>query len=380
MSQLRDLLDDAPLVVCLGPGGVGKTTLSAVLALRAAATARRSLVLTIDPARRLADALGLPGLTNDPVEIQAFRRMHEGGSLSALMLDPAATFDHMIAMLVTDQERRAALLGNRYYQHMSRSLAGTLEYMAVERIHALVGSGDYDTIVLDTPPTTNALDFLEAPDRLAAFFSERVIRWFRPPDESKRGWAARLLDRGGARVMSLLGRVAGEEFVADTSGFFSIFGDLLGDFRTRGQRVGELLRDPRTVFVVVTSPDEARLNEALEIDRRLAGAGCRAQAFFVNRVDSPIVPAGRDAEDMIRRATDLLGGSHEPQRVAGFVRRLEALRESRERSSGQHSGVVERLRSEVGERPVFVAPAVPAGQSPRASLLAIYLGLFAEDG
>ena len=379
MSQLSELLNDAPLVVCLGPGGVGKTTLSAVLALRAAAAGRRSLVLTIDPARRLADALGLPGLTNDPVQIQAFRRMHEGGSLSALMLDPAATFDHMIAMLVTDDERRAALLGNRYYQHMSRRLAGTLEYMAVERIHSLAGSGDYDTIVLDTPPTTNALDFLEAPDRLAAFFSERVIRWFRPAGEGKRGWAARLLDRGGARVMSLLGRIAGEDFVDDTAGFFAAFGDLLGDFRTRGQRVGELLRDPRTVFVVVTSPDEARLNEAIEIDQRLAEAGCAARGFFVNRVDRPIVPAGQDSADMIQRATDLLGESQGPERVAGFVRRLEALRESRERSAGLHSGVVERLQERTGGRPVFVSPAVPAGQSPRASLLAIYLGLFADD-
>lgn len=378
MPQLRELLKDAPLVVCLGPGGVGKTTLSAVLALRAAATSRRSLVLTIDPARRLADALGLPGLTNDPVEIAAFRRMHEGGSLSALMLDPAATFDHMIAMLVPDDERRAALLSNRYYQHMSRSLAGTLEYMAVERIHALVGSEDYDTIVLDTPPTTNALDFLEAPDRLAAFFSERMTRWFRPP-EGRRGWAARLFDRGGVRVMGLMGRIAGEEFVADTAGFFGAFADLLGNFRTRGQRVGALLRDPGTVFVVVTSPDEARLNEALAIDSRLQEAGCSAKAFIVNRVDRPFVPPGRDSGELIERATELLGGSHEPERVAGFVRRLQALRESRELSAERHVGVVENLRRQVGDRPVFVTPAIPAGQSPRASLLAIYLGLFADE-
>ncbi len=378
MPQLRALLDDAPLVVCLGPGGVGKTTLSAVLALRAAATNRRSLVLTIDPARRLADALGLPGLTNDPVEIQAFRRMHEGGRLSALMLDPAATFDHMIAMLVPDDERRASLLGNRYYQHMSRSLAGTLEYMAVERLHALSGSGEYDTIVLDTPPTTNALDFLEAPDRLAAFFSERVTRWFRPPANSKRGWAARLFDRGGARVMGLLGRIAGEEFVADTAGFFSAFADLLGDFRHRGQKVGQLLRDPGTVFVIVTSPDEARLTEAIEIDRRLSKAGCEARAFFVNRVDQPFVPPGHDPEELIDRATELLGGSDEPERVAGFVRRLQALRDSRELSAERHGAVVERLREQAGGRPVFITPSVPAGQSPREGLLAIYLGLFAS--
>ena len=149
---LEDLVQDAPLVILLGPGGVGKTTVSSVMALHKAAEGDRSLVLTIDPARRLADALGISKLTNDPVEVQSFRKMHPSGRLSALMLDPTATFDQMISMLVSDPERRETLLGNRFYQYLSRGLAGTLEYMAVERLHTLSKSGDYDSIVLDTPP------------------------------------------------------------------------------------------------------------------------------------------------------------------------------------------------------------------------------------
>ncbi len=377
-ANLRELIDGAPLVVCVGPGGVGKTTVSAVLALHAAATARRSLVLTIDPARRLADALSLPGLTNDPVEITGFRKMHPGGTLSALMLDATATFDHMIAMLVPDEKRRAGLLNNRFYQHLSRSLAGTLEYMAVERLHTLTRSGDYDTVVLDTPPTSNALDFLDAPDRLAIFFNERITRWFVPSKRSA-SWTARLVDRAGARVMGVIGKIAGEDFAQETSGFFAAFSDLLGDFRLRGERVGKLLRDPRTVFVVITSPDMQRQDEAEEIDRRLTEAGCKAHAFVINRVDAPFFAEGVDAERTLRRATELLGGSDERERVTGFIERLEAVRRSRDSAASNHAEALARLRQIAGERPVFSAPRVPAGHSPRAALLAIYLGLFADS-
>ena len=194
-------------MVCVGPGGVGKTTLSALLALRQAAAGQRSLVLTIDPARRLADALGLVELTNDPMELTGFRKMHPTGTLSALMLDPTATFDHMIALLVPDPVRREELLSNRVYQHISRSLSGTLEYMAVERVHELFRTGRFDRVVLDTPPTGNALDFLEAPDRVATFFSDKITRWFMPAAATS--WTSRLWTRAGAAATSLIARVAG---------------------------------------------------------------------------------------------------------------------------------------------------------------------------
>ncbi|MGC4122663.1 MAG: ArsA-related P-loop ATPase [Myxococcales bacterium] len=377
--DLASLVDQAPLVVCLGPGGVGKTTLSAVLALRQAAVGKRSLVLTIDPARRLADALGLAGLTNDAVEVTSFQKMHPAGSLSALMLDPTATFDHLVAMLVSDPARREALFANRYYQHMSRSLAGTLEYMAVERLHDLTHSKKFDAIVLDTPPTTNALDFLEAPEKIAVFFSERVVKWLMPADKRKESWTSRIFSRAGSVALGLMSKVAGDEFVNDTAGFFGAFADLLGSFRARGLEVGKLLRDPRTAFLVVCAPDLTRLAEAQEIDRRLASAGCKVHGFVVNRVDEPFLPLAGELERTIERATELLGGEPERERVKSFMERLEKLRRDHESNAAMHARVVESLRAYASPRPVFSAPRIPAGQSPRASLLALYVGLFAAE-
>ncbi|HEY3451846.1 MAG TPA: ArsA-related P-loop ATPase [Myxococcales bacterium] len=376
-QDLASLVDKAPLVVCLGPGGVGKTTLSAVLALRQAAVGKRSLVLTIDPARRLADALGLAGLTNDAVEVTSFQKMHPGGSLSALMLDPTATFDHLVAMLVSDPARREALFANRYYQHMSRSLAGTLEYMAVERLHDLTHSKKFDAIVLDTPPTTNALDFLEAPEKIAVFFSERVVKWLMPVAKRKESWTSRIFSRAGSVALGLMSKVAGDEFVNDTAGFFGAFADLLGSFRARGLEVGKLLRDPQTAFLIVCAPDLTRLAEAQEIDRRLAGAGCKVHGFVVNRVDEAFLPLAGELERTIERATELMGGEPERERVRGFMERLEKLRQDHESNAAVHAKVVESLRAYAAPRPVFSAPRIPAGQSPRASLLALYVGLFA---
>ena len=377
---LAQILADAPLVVCLGPGGVGKTTLSAVIALHQAARGQRALVLTIDPARRLADALGLAGLTNDPAEVASFSRMHPGGTLHALMLDPAATFDHLVAMVVPDPARRKALLENRYYQHLSRSLAGTLEYTAVERLHTLTSSGLFDRIVLDTPPTTNALDFLEAPDRLSAFFSESVTRWFMPQSRTQPvSWTARLFNRAGSSALSLLGRVAGETFVDDTVGFVGAFADLFGTFRSRGVEVKRLLRLPSTVFLVVCAPDTHRLEEAKALDRKLSEAGCRVRGFVVNRVDTPFLPREGEVEAAMARATELLGGPGERARVEVFLRRLEALRQERESSATRHAEAVAELRRHAGSRPVFTAPNVPASESPRAALLAVYVGLFPPE-
>lgn len=378
--NIAQLVDGAPLVLCLGPGGVGKTTLSSVIALHQAAVGNRSLVLTVDPARRLADALGVAGLTNDPVEVSSFARILAGGSLSALMLDPTATFDHLISILVSDPARREGLLNNRFYQAMSRSLAGTLEYMAVERLYALVTSGNYDSIVLDTPPTTNALDFIEAPERLSSFFSEKVTRWFMPADPRKKGsWTSRLFDRAGASALHLLERVGGEDFVRDTSAFFGAFADLLGNFRARGLEVGKLLRDPRTVFLIVCAPDVNRVAEAKQIDQRLSQAGCRAHGFVVNRVNQPFLPANGELEEALAKATTLLGGEIEGPRVRTFLEKLETLRKAQESSAASHARLVEELRTYAAGRPVFTAPSVPAGQSPRASLLALYVGLFADS-
>jgi anion-transporting ArsA/GET3 family ATPase len=378
---LAELVSGAPLVVCLGPGGVGKTTLAAVLALHQAAVGERALVLTIDPARRLADALGVAGLTNDPASVTSFANIHPVGSLSALMLDPAATFDHLIGLLVSDPARREAMLQNRFYQHMSRSLSGTLEYMAVERLHHLVSTKEFDSIVLDTPPTSNALDFLEAPARLGSFFSERVTRWFLPGDKAKpAGIASRFIGRAGSSAVGLLKRIAGDVFVEDTMGFFGAFADLLGSFGARGVEIGRLLKDPRTVFLIICAPDASRLGEAQAIDRRLAESGCRAHAFIVNRVDEPFLPEAGELKAAIDHATAILGGEPERERVESFMRRLEAMRVKHASNALDQLRIVDRLRRHATPRPVFMAPRVPPGESPRAALLALYVGLFADSG
>jgi len=377
---LEDLVRDAPLTILLGPGGVGKTTVSSVMALHKAAEGDRSLVLTIDPARRLADALGIAKLTNDPVEVESLRKMHPSGSLSALMLDPTATFDQMIGMLVSDPERRETLLGNRFYQYLSRGLAGTLEYMAVERLHALSKSGDYDSIVLDTPPTTNAVDFLDAPSRLAEFFSKNVTRWFLPSEEqAPRSWTKKIVNRAGSSALSLISRLAGETFAEETSQFFQLFADLLGSFRARGLEVGKILRDSNTVFLIVCSPDVNRLSEAKAIDKHLRESGSKASGFIVNRVDEAILPEQEELARAVEKASSLLGGAGEMERVGLFVERLEKLRQTQQALSSLHTQAVDDLRAYASPRPVYSAPRVPAGQSPRASLLALYLGLFAEN-
>ncbi|MBN2358660.1 MAG: ArsA family ATPase [Deltaproteobacteria bacterium] len=375
--RLHEIVDAAPLVVCLGPGGVGKTTIAAVLALRAAAAGQRALVLTIDPARRLADALGVAGLTNDPTPVRAFEFLHPAGTLSALMLDPAATFDHLIAVLVPDVERRRKLLENRIYLQLSRSLAGTLEYMAIERLHDIVVSEAYQGIVLDTPPTTNALDFLDAPERAARFFHERVTRWFVHRPE-RLSWTSRLFDRAGSTVLALLSRVVGEEFVSDMTAFFTAFGDLFGAFRARGERVSALLRDRRTVFVIVASPDPYRLPEALEIDRRLVDAGCAPRAFIVNQVEEVFAPEWLDLEASTDAAASAIEAQAGRERVRAFVERLEAHRRAHHESARIHAEAVARLRAHAGNRPVFTAPRIPPGGGARESLLAIYQALFAR--
>jgi anion-transporting ArsA/GET3 family ATPase len=200
------------------------------------------------------------------------------------------------------------------------------------------------------------------------------------PSSRSATWTARLLDRAGSRVLGLLGRVAGEDFVQDMSGFFAAFGDLFGAFRARGERVGALLRDPRTVFLVVASPDPFRLSEAKEIDRRLTEAGCAARGFVVNQVETSAPPELLDLEASTDQAVSLLKADGERARVRAFIERLEAHRQAHQAEVSIHGEAVAALRDYAAPRPVFVAPRVPVGRSARTALLAIYVGLFSDEG
>ncbi len=282
--SLDDLLRQKSLLVCVGPGGVGKTTVAAALALQAARAGRRTLVLTIDPARRLAAMLGLDGL-DDAVRAVPAALIGARGSLDAAMLDTSASYDALIHRIATDPEHRQRILDNRLYRVMSRSFGAAHAYVAMERLHDVLGAG-YDLVVLDTPPTRNALDILDAPNRLATFLEEGVIKWFvRDPGEGLRG---RLLARGGAAATKLLGKIAGDALVHELGEFFAVFMSLRNGFQQRAEAVQRALRADSSAFVLVSSAMSSNLADARFLHDGLAARGIAVEAVVFNRAYTPL--------------------------------------------------------------------------------------------
>ena len=283
--SVAELLAGTQVCVVGGSGGVGKTTTSAAIAAGMAARGLKVAVVTIDPAQRLATALGLDELDNEPRRIEPERFAAAGlslgdGELWAMTLDPKRTFDELIETLAPDDATREQILANRVYRELSDAIAGSQEFTAVAKLHELVQEGGWDLLVLDTPHSRNALDFLDAPDRLRAFFDGRALQTV------LRGGGAglRLIGRGTGIVLSLLRRVTGAELLSDLSDFFGLLGGLLGDFRTRAEEVEALLRAPDTTFLLVTSPEREPIDEALFFRRRLRAAGMRLGGAIVNRM------------------------------------------------------------------------------------------------
>ncbi len=328
--SLGDLLRDKSLLVCVGPGGVGKTTVAAALGLQAARSGRRTLVLTIDPARRLAAMLGLDGLDDAvrTVPTDVLDPTGAGGcaSLDAAMLDTHASYDALIHRIADDPAHRQRILDNRLYRVMSRSFGAAHAYVAMERLHDVLGAG-YDLVVLDTPPTRNALDILDAPGRLASFLEEGVVRWFvRSPTEGLRG---RLLARGGAAATRLLGKIAGDELVHELGEFFSVFMSLRAGFQSRAEQVQRTLRADSSAFVLVSSAMSPNLADAQFLHDGLAGRGIRVAAAVFNRAytvlgDSPevIVTA---AEPRAARHAEQLGAA-DPRGTRRLLGEVDALR------------------------------------------------------
>lgn len=279
-----DLIDDKRVVVCSGAGGVGKTTTSAAVALAAARQGKRAVVLTIDPARRLADALGLPSLPSEPAPVPRELLDRAGvppeGSLHALMLDPGATFDALVWRL-NDEATARRILDNRLYQQISGLLAGMQEYMAEEKLHELHEDPRFDVVVVDTPPTRNALDFLEAPGRLMRFLDERVLKWFTPqPPKGPFGF----LQRTGKIVGSVLGRIFGERFAQELAEFLGVLGGMTGTLRQHAEEVRQILGSERATFLLVTAPEMASLDDALFFRQRLEELGLPFGGYLVNRL------------------------------------------------------------------------------------------------
>src|SRR5437660_1139454 len=274
------------VVVCLGAGGVGKTTVSAALALGLARQGRKVAVVTIDPAKRLAGALGLDSLGGEPRRIDTRAPRGAGlqvtGELWAMMLDAKRTLDEIVAQLAPDEGAREEILANAVYRELSTAVAGSHELSAIAKLYELYEEHDFDVVVLDTPPSRNALDFLESPTRLLGFLDGRALQVFLAPG----GLAARLFGRPTAIVFAIFARVTGVDLLGDLSSFFGSLSGVIDGFGARTREVAALLRDPATVFMIVTSPESEPAREAAFLARTLDARGMRRGGLIVNRVHS----------------------------------------------------------------------------------------------
>ena len=285
-----DQLASRRLVICCGTGGVGKTTISAAIALRLAQGGARTVVVTIDPARRLATALGMSGLSDEPRRVPADAQLGAGaGELWALQLDAKATFDRLVGRYAADDEARERILGNRIYRHLSGAVAGAQEYMAVERLHELVDEGGFECIVLDTPPATNALDFLDAPQRITRFIEGRALRMLLRPGAVAGGIGWKILHAGSGTVLSLLERLTGAQMLRDVGDFLAAFDGMYQGFADRASAVRDLLLSDRSGFVVVAAAEPDSLGQAVALSRRLAEDGFPLAGVVLNRVH-PVPP------------------------------------------------------------------------------------------
>ncbi len=289
-QSLERLVMSNRVLVAVGAGGVGKTTVAAALGIAAALRGRRVLCLTIDPARRLGEALGLEPMSSDEQVVDPVRFAGSSrpvtGSLTAMMLDTKRTFDALVRKYSSSPEQARRLLDNKLYRYVSTSLAGTQEYMAMEKLIELQRDTRYDLIVLDTPPTANALDFLDAPDRLIEALDSPTIRFFVQALQSTGTLSLNLLARSASLVVRALGRITGAGFLEAMAQFLAELNDLFGGFKERASAVKVALRSAEVAFVLVTSPAPMSIREVLFFSDRLEQAAMPRGAFVVNRVRS----------------------------------------------------------------------------------------------
>jgi anion-transporting ArsA/GET3 family ATPase len=342
VHTLSDVVDHGRIAVCCGSGGVGKTTTAAIIAIEGARRGRRAVVVTIDPAKRLANALGLDGLTNEPRVIDPQRwdpdnDRVQGGELSAMMLDTKSTFDGLVTRYAESEEQAQRILANNFYRNISGALSGTQEYMAMEKLHELYEDGGFDLIVVDTPPSRHALDFLDAPERLLRLLNNPIFRVLMVPARTG-------LRIAGAAVQAFIrtvSRVVGAAVVDDIVAFFRSFEGMEEGFRTRAARVVEILKQPETRFVLVTSPRRDAIEEARFFAERIGDHDLSVDALIVNRVHPRF---GEEIAVGLRARADTLRELSAPTRAEREARdRLAA----RYRNLAEFNDIAERERANI---------------------------------
>ena len=279
--DLRSLIENKRIILCCGTGGVGKTTTAAALGLAAANAGRSVLVMTIDPAKRLAQAMGLDVLGHEPQTIPIDA---EQGSLAAMMLDTKRTFDAIVEKYAESDQVKAAIFETNYYQHLSSSLAGSREFMAMEKVHEVAVSGEYDLLVVDTPPAQHALEFLDAPGRLFELFDGTMVQLLLEPYRIAGRLGFNLFKKSSERILHLLEHLTGYEVLADLSEFFLAFSGMFAGFKERSRRVTALLGSSETSFLLICAPEQQSLLEMDSFFARLEKDRLPLGGLIVNRV------------------------------------------------------------------------------------------------
>jgi anion-transporting ArsA/GET3 family ATPase len=366
VTTVDGLLAGKRIVICAGSGGVGKTTTAAAIAAGMAARGLRVGVVTIDPAKRLADALGLAdGLENEPRQVDPKRlAAHglaiDGGELWAMMLDSKRTFDALIEKVAPNEAARDEVLANRIYQEISTAVAGSQEFTAISKLDELHREGNFDLLVLDTPPSRNALDFLDAPDRLTGFFQGRAIRMFLRPA----GIGGRVIGAGTGVVFGVLRRVTGVDLLEELSVFFRALGGMIGEIVARADRVKKLLGDPETTFLLVTSPERDPVEETIYFHRRLKEQRLPFGGLVVNR--ARLEPPG----ELTKAETKALGPEL-AERVAIAAEDMAVLAD-RDAASLAH------LTRALGKPPTIIVPQLPGDVHDLEGLALVCHHLFDE--
>jgi anion-transporting ArsA/GET3 family ATPase len=366
--SVADLLEGKRVCVCGGSGGVGKTTTSAAIALGMAAEGAKVAVVTIDPARRLANALGLQELANEPRRVSPERLtgIDLKGELWAMTLDPKRTFDELIERLAPDPKRAKEILANRVYRELSTAVSGSQEFTAISKLYELDHDDEFDLLVLDTPPSRNALDFLDAPGRLTSFLEGRALKTFLRPT----GLGMRVLGRGAAPVLGALRKVTGVDLLADLSTFFQLLGGMTDDFTLRAAQVERMLKASTTAFLLVTSAEHEPIEETIWFRRTLEESGLPFAGVVVNRVHHDIL-GDSDPSELVAALADEL----DPEllaRVGENFRDYHVLARRDEQN-------IARLTPELDGRPLLLIPHLDDDVHDVAGLLRVHRYLFASE-